>query len=201
ATRSATPRRRPACSASRAMRAARFPQTVHIAAELLGNSKPMPASSVASLTELLQTPDGARGALVAVLSDARLPHCDEPLDERFVSLVERVAARDDAMARDLRALLVTNLVMPTAMTVYYAERAESQLLEASRLTAARAAALLRAVAHIPPLQQVADEFVTGLRCEQGAFGAFGAKWGYGPHQREKAIQAIRAAVPPFTNLD
>ncbi|KAI0559732.1 hypothetical protein FGB62_139g231 [Gracilaria domingensis] len=132
--------------------------------------------------------------LVTVLSNPNVPHCDEPLDAQFAALIEEVASRDDAVGEDLRKLLVTNVVMPNAMVVFYRERGDDELLKGSELTARRAVSLLKVVSENESVKQVAHEFARGLREDEGTFGGFAKKWGYGEAQRDEAIKGIASAI-------
>ncbi|PXF44238.1 hypothetical protein BWQ96_06019 [Gracilariopsis chorda] len=176
------------------IRAARFPATADHAATLLGTTKPTPSLDDALLRELFSSSDGARGALVAVLSYPSIPHCDDPLDQKLASVVSEIASRDDEAGATLRTLLVTNVVMPNAMTVTYRQLGKTQLMEASAMTARRAANLLRIVSADQKVKDIAREFVRGLRDDLGTFGAFATKWQYGKGEREQAIKGIGEAV-------
>lgn len=178
------------------IRAARFPATVDHAIALLGTNKPTPCLDHTLLRELLSSSDGARGALVAVLSDPSIPHCDLPVDPDFAAVLSHMARCDHPHADTLRTLLVKNLVMPTAMTVTYANQNNTQLAQASEMTATRAANLLTLVADDHRVKHIITDFINGLEHDQGRFGTFAQKWAYGQEQRQKAINALRQTLRP-----
>lgn len=176
------------------IRSARFPTTVEHATELLGTSKPVPVSNCNLLRELLKTSDGARGVMVAALSQEELPHCEQPLDDRFTSLVVDAASMHNEIGKMLQKLMVTNVVMSNAMTVTYKTKGDTESLKGSELTARRAQNLLRVMSGNEEVNNVAREFIRGLNQNEGQFRNFSVKWGYGEGEKKQAVKALKETL-------
>lgn len=152
--------------------ASKFPETAEQASQIFrvaasdsgSPPAPLPEHYLSLLSVLLETPHGARGLFVSLLSDPGVTLADKeaeagsavaadegrssPLDAGFVAILTATARLDDALndegkmtqARYVRHLSILNVVMPAAMVVVHDTEEKRQM---SAVTRDRAKRVLR----------------------------------------------------------
>jgi hypothetical protein len=135
------------------------------------------------VSELVQTPNGARGFFVTYLT-APDPICDEPHPEIITALQTHpeVAAE----------LLVKNLVMSTAQQLYHQRRTDREMAASSATVATRTTKIIQQL-DLPQIQEMCRELVASDLNGTGAYAEFLTRWGYDEEQK-KAIDRVLTAL-------
>jgi hypothetical protein len=135
------------------------------------------------VSELVQTPNGARGFFVTYLT-APDPICDDPHPEIITALQTHpeVAAE----------LLVKNLVMSTAQQLYHQRRTDREMAASSAIVATRTTKIIQQL-DLPQIQEMCRELVASDLNGTGAYAEFLTRWGYDEEQK-KAIDRVLTAL-------
>jgi hypothetical protein len=131
------------------------------------------------VSQLVQTPNGARGFFVTYLT-APEPICDNPHPEIITALQNHpeVAAE----------LLVKNLAMSTAQQLYHQRRNDREMAASSAIVAARTTTIIQQL-KLPQIQEMCRELVASDLTGIGAYSEFLVRWGYDEEQK-KAIDRV-----------
>jgi hypothetical protein len=135
------------------------------------------------VSELVQTPNGARGFFVTYLT-ATDPICDDPHPEIIAALQTHpeVAAE----------LLVKNLAMSTAQQLYHQRRTDREMAASSAMVATRTTKIIQQL-DLPQIQSMCRELVASDLNGTGVYTEFLTRCGYDEEQK-KAIDRVLTAL-------
>ncbi|MBE9099136.1 hypothetical protein [Vacuolonema iberomarrocanum] len=138
-----------------------------------------------TLTQLVQTENGARGFFVTYLTDER-PLADQPSP----AVVQALTTSPEIVAE----LLVKNLAMSSAMAIAHRRNDDEPMAQGSDRVRSRTTYLIQQL-EIPQiaekLQQLNESAATG----QGTYRSFLERWGYDAEQRQVISDVSQAALP------
>jgi hypothetical protein len=131
------------------------------------------------VSQLVQTPNGARGFFVTYLT-APEPICDDPHPEiiNALQIYPEVAAE----------LLVKNLAMSTAQQLYHQRRNDREMAASSAMVATRTTKIIQEL-NLPQIQVMCRELVASDLNGVGSYAEFLNRWGYDEEQK-KAIDRV-----------
>ncbi len=133
-----------------------------------------------TVTDLVQSENGARGFFVTYLSD------DRPLiDQSFPIVLPALKTSPDVIA----PLMVKNLAMSTAMAITHRRNQNEDLAAGSDRVRSRSAHLIASLA-LPQLQEQAYQLADNISGGTGAFTSFLDRWGYDTEQRQAILSAL-----------
>lgn len=141
-----------------------------------------------TVSELVQSQNGARGFFVTYLSDDRVL-ADTPSPAVLVAL--------RAAPEIIAPLLVKNLAMSTAMAIAHARNQTPELVAGSARVQSRSLALIRAL-ELPQVQTQLRQLHTSLEQGTGDYAAFLRRWGYDDVQKQAILTALQ---PVLENAD
>ncbi len=132
------------------------------------------------VSQLVQTPNGARGFFVTYLT-APDPICDEPHPEIITALQNHpeVAAE----------LLVKNLAMSTAQQLYHQRRTDREMAASSAMVAARTTKIMQQL-DLPQIQVMCQELVASDLTGTGVYTEFLTRWGYDEEQKNSIDRVL-----------
>jgi hypothetical protein len=136
-------------------------------------------------TQLLATPNGARGFFVTYLTDSR------PLVETLMPAVLQALQTAPAIASEL---LVKNLAMSTAMEMTHRRNNNPDLATQSAQVQRRTAALMEQLG-FPYFQAEAEALWQGVTVNTGSYAPFLTRWGYDSEQQQAIAQALQSVLP------
>lgn len=133
------------------------------------------------VSQLVQTPNGARGFFVTYLTAAD-PICDRPQPEIIMALQNHseVAAE----------LLVKNLAMSTAQQLYHQRRNDREMAASSLMVATRTIAIVKQL-NLPQIQEMCRELLVTTTTGNGGYSEFLTRWGYDAEQKKAIGLAVR----------
>jgi hypothetical protein len=131
------------------------------------------------VSELVQTPNGARGFFVTYLT-APDPICDEPHPE----VINALQTHPEVAAE----LLVKNLAMSTAQQLYHQRRNDREMAASSATVATRTTKIIQQL-DLPQIQVMCRELVESDLTGVGVYTEFLTRWGYDEEQK-KAIDRV-----------
>lgn len=143
------------------------------------------ASQLNRVDAMLRTSNGARGLFITLLSNPSVLLADaEPLDRGLVGLCKRDDPDENAVVSDL---IVKNVVMSSAMALFYRRKGEKEAEAGSALTSNRAKRLMRAVlvdnATVAEKgAEMKDAFTARDPDREEGYSPFVRKWGYDAEQ-------------------
>jgi hypothetical protein len=135
------------------------------------------------VSELVQTPNGARGFFVTYLT-APDPICDDPHPE----IITALQTHPEIVAE----LLVKNLAMSTAQQLYHQRRTDREMAASSAMVATRTTKIIQEL-DLPQIQVMCRELVASDLNGAGAYAEFLTRWGYDEEQK-KAIDRVLIAL-------
>jgi hypothetical protein len=135
------------------------------------------------VSELVQTPNGARGFFVTYLT-APEPICDDPHPE----IINALQIYPEVSAE----LLVKNLAMSTAQQLYHQRRNDRDMAASSAMVATRTSRIIQKL-DLPQIQVMCRELVASDLNGAGAYTEFLTRWGYDQEQK-KAIDRVLIAL-------
>jgi hypothetical protein len=125
------------------------------------------------VSQLVSTPNGARGFFVTYLTDER-SLADNPDPE----IIEALKTAPEAVSE----LLVKNLAMSTAMAITHTRNAQAEQSQQSAQVSRRSANLMVQVGG-DHLIAVAQDLLQGVTAASGSYTTFLKKWGYDAEQK------------------
>ena len=138
-----------------------------------------------TLTQLVQTENGARGFFVTYLTDDR-----SLADQPSPAVIQALTTAPEIVAE----LLVKNLAMSSAMAIAHRRNEDEQMAQGSDRVRSRTTHLIQEL-DIPQiaekLQQLNESAATG----QGTYRSFLERWGYDAEQRQVISDVSQAALP------
>ncbi|UBF26012.1 hypothetical protein K9N68_31500 [Kovacikia minuta CCNUW1] len=136
-----------------------------------------------TLSDLVQTENGARGFFVTYLSDPR------PLVEQLRTVViEALKTSADVVS----PLLVKNLVMSTAMAMTHRRNQDETMAQGSDQVRSRTLQLIQALP-LPQLKEQAHHLATSIRTGSGEYQLFLERWSYDLAQKQAMLSALEQA--------
>jgi hypothetical protein len=144
-----------------------------------------PSEFGTTATQLLATPNGARGFFVTYLTDSR------SLVETLMPAVLSALQTAPAIASEL---LVKNLAMSTAMEMTHRRNNSPDQAAQSAQVQRRTAALMEQLG-FPYFQTEAEGLWQGVTTNAGPYAAFLKRWGYDPEQQQAIAQALQSVLP------
>ncbi len=139
------------------------------------------------VSQLVQTPNGARGFFVTYLT-APDPICvgvASPLENRPHPEIITALKTHPEIAADL---LVKNLAMSTAQQLYHHRRNDREMVASSGMVATRTTKIIQEL-NLPQIQEMCRELLTTCRTGSGDYAEFLVRWGYDDEQK-KAIEQV-----------
>lgn len=149
------------------------------------------AAQLELVSAMLRTSNGARGLFVSLLSDDRIPLADRELSSEFVDVLTLPDASEEER-ETVRVLITKNVVMSTAMIVYYRRRGDEEQRAGSQLTSERATRVAKAcMKKDEGLSVTVREMLKGAEEGEGEFVEFLNKWGYDDEQKREAVRLLK----------
>jgi len=136
-----------------------------------------------TITDLVQTPTGARGFFVTYLTDER-PFIDSPSK----GIIQALQSSPSIVGE----LLVKNLVMSSATALAHRRNQDEAMAKGSEQVRDRTLSLIKAV-KLPIVNEKLQKMQKSLTTGQGEYQTFLERWGYDAEQKKVMESAILEA--------
>jgi hypothetical protein len=136
-----------------------------------------------TITDLVQTPTGARGFFVTYLTDER-PFIDSPSK----GIIQALQSSPSIVGE----LLVKNLVMSSATALAHRRNQDEAMAKGSEQVRDRTLYLIKAV-KLPIVNEKLQKMQKSLTTGQGEYQTFLERWGYDAEQKKVMESAILEA--------
>ncbi len=160
-----------------------FEQAISFTQSLLSEAHELSASEIA---QLVKTENGARGFFVTYLtSDSALASRPTP------EIIQALRSQKEIVSE----LLVKNLAMSTAQTLFHHRRQDEEMAQSSQRVQERTARLIKLV-DLDLVYEKSQQLIETIKTSSGSYQAFLERWNYDFEQR----QAINEAMQQLTNI-
>lgn len=139
----------------------------------------------ATIGNLVQTQNGARGFFVTYLSDPR-SLADRPSE----AIIHALESSGEIVAE----LMVKNAAMSSAMVVHHRRNQNEEMAASSERVRSRSVHLIQAL-NIPSLQPMVQQLIESAKTGVGDYQSFLERWGYDAEQREAIVHALASVSP------
>jgi len=164
-----------------------FEQAIALTQSLLTHMEQgtLPAAEVErAIAVLVGSEAGARGFFVTYLTDSR-----SLADNPDTAVLAALRSSPDIVAE----LLVKNLAMSSAMTVFHRRQQDETNAQESERVRSRTHHLIQLL-QLPEVQVKGQSLVDTVTSGQGPYQSFLKRWGYDTEQRQVIQQALQQAL-------
>jgi hypothetical protein len=136
------------------------------------------------VSELVKTENGARGFFVIYLTAE-----DEICDRLQPEIIEGLKASPDITAE----LLVKNIAMSTAQTIFHRRNQDLEKSQSSITVARRSAEMIKQL-NLPKINQLGRQLLTTIQTGNGEYTDFLNRWGYDDEQRTTIANVVSQLI-------